>query len=227
MNDTTATPNTKDVAFNFRVLKADHKDFADTEAEYTEKGIAFSKVMDKTDKEKLIGIKRDSVSYALPIIAASSFSAEFVNGLIMDQVSDVVKKEFIDNNLEPDLSVLTPAYIEEALAAKRTAAIDPEAVEALAVVTSEFLTENGVPDPTVRIVVELVKGKFTKRVLKGYITLKDQFEMALGNVEKAMNAQEAELKSLLEPVHAQLAANLARFIKDSANDETPLELALM
>ena len=215
------------VNYTFRTISAKDADkFQAAEAEFKEAGVEYDLIKDKVDGEEVVvGIKRKTVAITLPIISVEQFTPEFIQSLINDQLEQAVRKEFVDNYKDVPVDELTAQFVESALASKRTAAISAEQVEALAKVVSAFLAAKSIPETTIKVIKDMIEGKFGKRVLKSYISLKDQFLSVLSNIELAIQSLPESEQADHMAVLTLFVDNYERFNKEA--EETPLELNLL
>lgn len=214
---------TKSATFNFRVLKFGTEKFDKAIAEFDTSQTPYTTEYND-DKSAVISIKRSAVKVDLPVYSPATYSEAFVAILIQDQVIDAVRKEFIDNNKVVNLSLITPEWVEQALATKRAAAVPVEAITAFAKLMEQLLEAGGTKEGTIKVIVELIKGRFGKRVLKNFSQLREQFVGVAQKIESSLATQDAETVTEHMPVLELIADNLDKYM--SADEEEVIDLDL-
>lgn len=219
-----STTPIKLTSFTFRVLKSGTKKFDDSVNEFNASNTPYA-IEYNDDKSEILSIKRSAVKIELPIFHSSVFTESFIAELIQEQVKDATRKEFIDNNKPVDLSVINPKWIEEALATRRASAVSVEAITSFAALMNSLLTTGGTNEATVKIFVELIKGRFGARVLKNYSQLREQFVGAAQKIERTLGTQDSDTVTEHAPVLELIANNLEKYLELDEEEVLDLDLS--
>lgn len=154
--------------------------------------------------ETVTGYCRKSLELDLPEIPVSSFSAEFIQGLVNDLVQDYVKKSFVDEFLPVDPAAMTAEKLVAFTAGERKQRgekISPETYELAATTFAAILQARNVDANTAGVILALCKGKFSAKVLGKYSAIADQVPQILVGLVSYVDAL-AKLDDAGQPVNA-------------------------
>lgn len=151
---------------------------------------------------KLVGYCRESVELEIPSIPASSFSPEFIQGLLDDLTSNYVKKTFVDEFL-PLGEITAEKLIAFAVGERKQRAekISPEIYELANTTFAAILQARQVAADTAGVILALCKGKFSAKILGKYSAIQKQIPAILTGLVGYVNAL-AKLDEAGNPVNA-------------------------
>jgi len=224
--------------FNFRMVREDNKKHDDTKADIIAAGFTCAPVeepvLDAAGNEvakKVVGFKRDSLIYHLPIISVEDYNQidpNFVQLQLNSLLEDAVKKEFVDKYIavaDEQLAVMSAKFVIDNLASQRASAIPAELYKQFGEYVAATLEASGVKQATIAIIQEMVNKKFSDAVLGTYSRFSEQYDALLQKVISTLGADtvtQTQLDNYI-PVAEALAKNLESWQEvQSASQELDL-----